>query len=59
MNDANEQQIEMLGTNLTVYETSAIQCKLTSEDKTLVFDVKLLIFISSNLICFLFIVKRI
>lgn len=57
MNNVDEHRIEMLRANLSVYETEAIQCQLTLQNKTIVLNVKLLIFILFYLIRFLFIVN--
>jgi hypothetical protein len=39
MNNVDEQRIEMLRTNLSVYETETIQCQLTLQNKTIILNV--------------------
>jgi hypothetical protein len=46
MLNVDEQRIKMLSTNLSVYETEAIQCQLTFQNETTILDVKLI-----NLYC--------
>jgi hypothetical protein len=42
MLNVDEQRIKMLSTNLSVYETEAIQCQLTFQNETTILDVKLI-----------------
>ena len=39
MENVDEKHIEMLRTNLSVYEVDGIQCQLTFEKKTITLDV--------------------
>jgi hypothetical protein len=57
MNNVNENRIEILRKNLSVYEAEGIQCQLTLQKKTIVLNVKLLIFIVFYIIFFLFLVS--
>jgi hypothetical protein len=54
MDNLDDKHIDMLRTNLSVYEVDGIQCQLTFQKKTMTLDVsyKLSLFFLNNLISF-------
>ena len=54
MENLDEKHVDMLRTNLSVYEVDGIQCQLTFEKKTITLDVCYFLILSSSYNLFLF-----